>query len=142
MATSRCRPTATAAHTPMASNIDFPLGMSAPAFARNHPGRSCSVFNASHASGRSRASHARVPNVPVRRRISGAKLGAALSSLVLCRWEPAPQKLAVLYKAGLHRAAVLRTPVGPEGPELGWRNLQRVAAEGCQRRHRPKLLRQ
>jgi hypothetical protein len=68
------------------------------------------------AAGRSRATHARShPNTPGRRHILAAKPLALCNSptpLELRRQEPAPHRLAVLYKPGLHRPAVPRTPVG------------------------------
>jgi hypothetical protein len=74
------------------------------------------VFSATHTGGRSRATHARShPNIPGRRHILAAKPLALCNSptpLELRRQEPAPHRLAVLYKPGLHRPAVPRTPVG------------------------------
>jgi len=74
------------------------------------------VFSATHTCGRSRATHARShPNTPGRRHILAAKPRALRNSptpLELRRQEPAPRRLAVLYKPGLHRPAVPCTPVG------------------------------
>jgi hypothetical protein len=68
------------------------------------------------AGGRSRATHARShPNTPGRRHILAAKPRALRNSrtpMELRRQEPAPRRLAVLYKPELHRPAVPCTPVG------------------------------
>jgi hypothetical protein len=74
------------------------------------------VFSATHTGGRSRATHARSqPNTLGRRHILAAKPQALRNSgapMELRRQEPAPRRLAVLYKPGLHRPAVPCTPVG------------------------------
>ena len=83
-------------------------------------------FNATHTCGRSRATHA--PNTWVRRHKMAAKLRAlrkqgVVAPTELRKPEPAPRRLAELYKPGLRRPAVLRTqavPCTPAGaPERG-----------------------
>jgi hypothetical protein len=74
------------------------------------------VFSATHTDGRSRATHARShPNTPVHRHILAVKPRVLRNSgalMELRRQEPAPRRLEVLYKPGLHRPAVPCTPVG------------------------------
>jgi hypothetical protein len=75
------------------------------------------VFSATqHIGGRSRATPARShPNTPARGHILAAKPRALRNSGVpmeLRRQEPAPRRLAALYKPGLHRPAVPCTPLG------------------------------
>jgi hypothetical protein len=99
------------------------------------------VFSATqHTGGRSRANHARSranharshPNTRARRHILAAKPRARhIPPAVLCRQGPAPRRLVVRYKPGLHRPAVPRTPAVPPG--------LRTRAQASQQRHRPRL---
>jgi hypothetical protein len=91
------------------------------------------ALNASYASGR--ATHA--PNTRVHRHRSVVKL-LAPSPPELCKREPAPRRPVVLYKPGLRKPAVPRTPVGRlEPPVLGPRTRSQVQPRQC---HRPRLL--